>query len=113
MRYCFDIDGTICTPGTCGKCVYEGSMPKKDRIERINKLYDEGHYIMYFTARAMGRSSMLPHDEAKAKAEDLLRPLTQAQLKMWGAKYHELIMGKPHADFFIDDKGLNDEDFFA
>ena len=72
MRYCFDIDGTICTPGTCGKCVYEGATPKRDRIAAVNKLYDEGHYIIYMTARAMGRSSMLPHDEAKAKAEDLL-----------------------------------------
>ena len=43
MRYCFDIDGTICTPGTCKSCQYEGATPKKDRIEKINKLYDEGH----------------------------------------------------------------------
>ena len=43
-RYCFDIDGTICTPGEgCGTCQYEGATPKKDRIEMVNKLYDEGH----------------------------------------------------------------------
>ena len=112
MRYCFDIDGTICTPGTCGKCVYEGATPKRDRIAAVNKLYDEGHYIIYMTARAMGRSSMLPHDEAKAKAEEVLKPLTLLQLDIWGCKYHELIMGKPHADLFIDDKAMNDEDFF-
>ena len=46
MRYCFDIDGTICTPGTCKSCQYEGATPKKDRIEYVNKLYDEGHYII-------------------------------------------------------------------
>jgi len=23
-----------------------------------------------------------------------------------------LILGKPHADFFIDDKGVNSDDFF-
>ena len=45
MRYCIDIDGTICTPGTCKSCQYEGATPKKDRIEYVNKLYDEGHYI--------------------------------------------------------------------
>ena len=83
MRYCVDIDSTICTPGTCGNCVYEGSTPKKDRIEKINKLYEEGHYIIYFTARAMGRSSMLPHHEAKQKAEELLQPLTKCQLDIW------------------------------
>ncbi len=31
-------------------------LPKKDRIEKINKLHDEGHYIIYMTARAMGRN---------------------------------------------------------
>ena len=113
MRYCIDIDGTICTPGEgCGTCQYEGATPKKDRIEAINKLYDEGHYIIYFTARAMGRNKDKPHAEAAAVAEDLLRPLTQAQLKMWGVKYHELLMGKPHADIFIDDKASPDHVFF-
>jgi len=112
MRYCVDIDSTICTPGTCGNCVYEGSTPKRDRIAVINELYEDGHYIIYFTARAMGRSSMLPHDEAKEKAEQLLKPLTKCQLDIWGCKYHELIFGKPHADIFIDDKAMNSEDYF-
>ena len=112
MRYCVDIDSTICTPGTCGNCVYEGSTPKRDRIAVINELYEDGHYIIYFTARAMGRSSMLPHDEAKEKAEQLLKPLTKCQLDTWGCKYHELIFGKPHADIFIDDKAMNSEDYF-
>ena len=112
-RYCFDIDGTICTPGTCKSCQYEGATPNKDRIEKINKLYDEGHYIIYMTARAMGRNKDLPNAEATIKAEEVLKPLTKLQLDIWGCKYHELIMGKPHADFFIDDKGIKDEDFFV
>ena len=29
-----------------------------------------------------------------------------------GCKYHELIMGKPHADMFIDDKAWPDSVFF-
>ena len=112
-RYCFDIDGTICTPGEgCGTCQYEGATPKIDRIEMVNKLYDEGHYIIYMTARAMGRNKHKSHEEASKVAHELLFPLTKAQLKMWGCKYHELIMGKPHADLFIDDKGISDEDFF-
>ena len=47
MRYCIDIDGTICTPGDCKSCQYEGATPKKKRIEVINNLYDEGNYIIY------------------------------------------------------------------
>ena len=112
MRYCFDIDGTICTPGDCKSCQYEGATPKKKRIEVINKLYEEGHYIIYMTARAMGRNSDKPHEEAAKKAEELLKPLTKMQLDIWGCKYHELIMGKPHADMFIDDKAWPDFTFF-
>ena len=38
--------------------------------------------------------------------------LFEKQLKDWGCKYHELIMGKPHADYFIDDKAWPDKVFF-
>jgi uncharacterized HAD superfamily protein len=110
MRYCIDIDGTICTP-TVGRD-YHKAQPWKDRIKVINKLYDEGNYIIYFTARAMGRFADLPHSVASVKAKEVLFELTKQQLEEWGVKYNELIMGKPHADFFIDDKGVKDEDFF-
>ena len=63
-------------------------------------------------ARAMGRFSEEEHQIAQAKASAVLFELTQKQLDDWGAKYHELIMGKPHADLFIDDKGMNCNDFF-
>ena len=108
MRYCFDIDGTICTTD----CEYKDAKPYTEVIEWINKKYDEGHHITYFTARAMGRNSDKHIDEAKRIAEEVLKPLTLMQLDIWGCKYHELIMGKPHADLFIDDKGINCDDFF-
>jgi len=110
MRYCIDIDGTICTP-TVGRD-YHKAEPWQDRIKVLNKLYDEGNYIIYFTARAMGRFADLPHSVASVKAKEVLFELTKQQLEEWGVKYNELIMGKPHADFFIDDKGVKDEDFF-
>jgi hypothetical protein len=110
-RYCVDIDGTICSP-TVGRD-YHKAEPWQDRIKVLNKLYDEGNYIIYFTARAMGRFADLPHSVASVKAKEVLFELTRQQLEEWGVKYHELIMGKPHADFFIDDKGIKDEDFFV
>ena len=110
MRYCIDIDGTICSP-TVGRD-YHKAEPWQDRIKVLNKLYDEGNYIIYFTARAMGRFADLPHSVASVKAKEVLFELTKQQLEEWGVKYNELIMGKPHADFFIDDKGVKDEDFF-
>ena len=109
-RYCVDIDGTICSP-TVGRD-YHKAEPWQDRIKVLNKLYDEGNHIIYFTARAMGRFSDQPHSIATTKAKEVLFELTEKQLNDWGVKYHELIMGKPHADYFIDDKGINSEDFF-
>ena len=109
-RYCIDIDGTICTP-TVGRD-YHKAEPWQDRIKVLNKLYDEGNHIIYFTARAMGRFAGHSHTIAAQKAKEVLFDLTKQQLDEWGVKYHELIMGKPHADYFIDDKGVNADEFF-
>ena len=109
-RYCVDIDGTICSP-TIGRD-YHKAEPWKDRIKVLNKLYDEGNYIIYFTARAMGRFSDQPHSIASVNAKEVLFELTKQQLEEWGVKYNELIMGKPHADYFIDDKEWYSDDFF-
>ncbi len=89
--YCIDIDGTICTTT---KSDYEHSKPIEEVISRINYLYDEGHIIKIYT----GRGSTSGINWYK---------FTQEQLKSWRVKYHELIFGKPAADFYIDDKGVN------
>lgn len=107
--YVFDIDGTICDK----LCELKGesyldSSPKKDRIEKVNKLYEEGNTIIYQTARGMGR-----HKNNQLLAVQDFYELTDRQLKSWGAKYHFLFLGKPSADFYIDDKGISDEDFFT
>ena len=86
--YCFDIDGTICT-NTDGE--YENAEPLKDRIKQVNELYYAGNKIIYFTAR--GSTTGINW-----------RKLTTSQLEIWGAKYHELILQKPYADYYIDDK---------
>ena len=110
MRYCFDIDGTICT-WTKGRD-YHKAEPMKHRIAKVNSLYDAGNHITYFTARAMGRFSELPHKYAQKEASLALRDLTEEQLAEWGCKYHRLLMGKPHADIFVDDKGRDSEEYF-
>ena len=99
MKYCFDLDGTICnTP-----CDPDGhnqrywdSTPIPFMVETVNRLYDEGHKIIIMTAR--GRGSGKDWTE-----------LTTNCLKDWGVKYHELepMFHKPTADIFIDDKGEN------
>lgn len=104
MVYVFDIDNTICYNNDGS---YENSVPMEDRITKINKLYDEGHEISFLTARGMGRSN---NNAEFAYSE--FYDLTKNQLDKWGVKYHSLFLGKPAADFYIDDKGISDEDFF-
>jgi uncharacterized HAD superfamily protein len=106
MKYCVDIDGTICSPITGRN--YEEAKPWQDKIDVINKLYDDGHTIIYFTARGMGR-----FDGDGQKAHEAFYDLTYNQLKSWGCKFDKLHMGKFHAHYFIDDKGINSEDFFG
>ena len=102
MRYCFDIDGTLCdTPNNeKGKPDYLNAQPYPFMVEQVNRLYDEGNYIIMQTAR--GKGSGIDHTE-----------LTKKQLDDWGYKYHELfpMFCKPTADVFIDDKGINVEEW--
>ena len=107
MRYVVDIDGTICTPGPTEEMRYEQAMPIQDRIDRINKLYDEGHIIVYLTARGMGRYNNIVGLATKEFYE-----FTEIQLSLWGCKYHQLFLGKPSADYYIDDKGIHSDEFF-
>jgi len=95
--YYVDIDETICRYE--GERSYPTAVPIKENIKKINSLYDEGHTIVYWTARG----SVTKIDWTA---------LTKQQLKDWGAKYSELKLGKPHYDLFICDKAINTEDFF-
>jgi hypothetical protein len=104
MKYVVDIDGTVCSV-TDGK--YEEALPNQDRIAKINKLYDEENQIIYLTARGMGRSG----DNADL-AKRMFYELTKHQLDRWGCKYHKLVLGKPSGDYYIDDKGINSDEFF-
>lgn len=97
MIYCFDIDGTICTQTSD----YVSAVPNRTAVDEINRLYDNGHKIIMMTAR--GSVSGVDHSI-----------LTKQQLDDWGVRYHELIMNrKPHADVFIDDRGMNVDDWLS
>ena len=103
MKYCFDLDGTICdTPLRPSdlKPGYLEATPFPFMVEQVNRLYDEGNHIIIMTAR--GRDSGIDWTEWTTK-----------QLDMWGVKYHELepMFHKPTADIFIDDKGMNVEEW--
>lgn len=90
--YCFDIDGTLCT-NTNGD--YLAAAPFLSRISHVNSLYNDGNRIILYTAR--GTTTGINW-----------RSETEAQLLSWGLQYHELILGKPHYDLFVDDKALSE-----
>ena len=103
--YVFDIDGTICSLVNDGD--YRKAKPYKHRIEEINKLYEQGNIIIFLTARGMGR-----YNNDKNMASTKFLSLTKKQLNEWNVKHHDLFMGKPAGDVYIDDKGIKDENFF-
>ncbi|GER59401.1 LNS2 domain-containing protein [Patiriisocius marinus] len=78
-NYLIDIDGTITEdvpneePERMATCE-----PFPDALKTLNKWYDEGHLICFFTSRT----------------EDH-REVTETWLKKHGFNYHSLLMGKP------------------
>ncbi len=88
MQFIIDLDGTICTE----EKTYSRSLakPKKGAVESVNSLYNEGHTVIIYTARTWMEYEM-----------------TVAWLANHGVKYHQLMMGKPIGDYWIDDRALN------
>lgn len=92
-----DIDETICvTPESRD---YSMASPILENIQTINKLFEEGNTIVYWTARGSGTGIDW-------------REVTEKQFQIWGVRYHELRFGKPTYDLFIDDKNINANTFF-
>ena len=78
-NYLIDIDGTICDdiPNEEPERMLTAAV-YPDALKTLNKWYDEGHYICFFTSRT-----------------EQHRGYTETWLKKHGFKYHSLLMGKP------------------
>ncbi len=95
MRVCFDIDGTLCT-NTDGR--YEEAQPYPEVIAEVARVRAAGHRIILYTAR--GNTTGVDW-----------RELTLRQLAAWGVQYDDLVLGKPTADVYIDDRAVNTFDW--
>ena len=93
-----DIDETICISPENRD--YNNAKPIVANINKINRLYDEGNTVVYWTARGTGSGIDW-------------REVTEQQFIRWGVKYHDLKFGKPIYDLFIDDKNINSNTFFT
>ncbi len=78
-NYLIDIDGTICDdiPNEEPERMLTAEV-YPDALKTINKWYDEGHVICFFTARTEEH-----------------RTYTEIWLRDNGFRYHSLLMGKP------------------
>jgi hypothetical protein len=95
--FCFDLDDTLCKTNGCD---YDNSQPYIERINLVNKLYNEGHTIFIDSARGSGTGIYWTTK-------------TKKQLDSWGLKYHKVRCGRKFAaDIYVDDKAFNSEDYF-
>ena len=94
MKYMVDIDNTICK--TNGNN-YTDASPVFENIDKINRLFMEGHEIIYYTSRG-GTTGFN------------WTAVTTRQLNKWGCMFHYLRMDKPSFDVIIDDKALRIEE---
>jgi len=100
-----DVDDTISTHVNRN---YDDAIPHLDIIQKLNKMYDAGWRIVYFTAR--GQVSC---NGDVALIESSRRPALEAWMNKHGVKYNELLFGKPLGVYYIDDKSLRPEEFMA
>lgn len=97
-----DLDDTICFTKNRD---FKNSIPNKEVIDKINRLYNNGWKIIIFTARGGKSCKTLEEKELKYRA------ITEEWLKNNNVKYNELMFGKPNADYYVDDKNISIEEF--
>lgn len=96
MRYFIDLDNTLCiTDGSD----YINSKPIQQRIDYVNDLKKNGHFIIIWTARG-------------SRSGNNYQELTKSQLDLWGINYDNILFGKPDYDVYIDDKSFNTDTFW-
>lgn len=91
---CFDIDGTLVYD------LYKNPKAIEKNVTFCNEAYKDGNEIILHTARGM-----LSNNGDRNKIE-ALRPYIVDTLNSLGVLYHQLILMKPYADLYIDDKSI-------
>ena len=84
-----DIDGVLCSEGGA----YQTRTPNRRMIDRVLEV-SERYYIVLWTARPVSAQKV-----------------TVAWLSWNGVVYDKLLLGKPRAMYYVDDRGMSPERF--
>jgi len=98
-RIVMDLDGTMCN--SMGFDDYSKVKTIPDVIAKVNDLYEKRWHVTVHTARGMNTYK----GDIEA-VEKNLRTITEEWLDKNGVKYDVLLMGKPAADVYVDDKSI-------
>lgn len=103
MRICLDLDGVICQTKKSGEN-YSDVLPIHGAIEAIQKLRDQGHYIIISTSRHMKTCNHNIGQVIAKQGKTIIE-----WLEKYGVIYDELYFGKPLYTVMIDDHSLKFE----
>ena len=87
----FDLDDTLYDdPGLGSQLLRSNPQPYPEVVEFIRAKFNEGWRITFFSARHW---NCLEYFEQ--------------YMSRWDIPYHQIILGKPTYDYFVDDKAFN------
>ena len=98
-----DVDDTILTTENRD---YQNSMPVFGVVGKLREARAKGWHIILFTARGMGRSK----GNIELVREEVIAEVTSFCAK-WDVPYDEIMVGKPWAAMYVDDKALRPNEF--
>lgn len=104
IRFCFDLDGTLCTIKQPNE-TYTDVKPIQFMIDIVNMLHNNGHTIIIQTARNMKTQGGNVGAVIQNVGIDTLN-----WLQKYNVQYNEIYFGKPYAHVYVDDLALNIND---
>ena len=87
MKLIIDLDGTICSEEK--QFSRAMAVPIEGAIDALKLIKTQGHTIIIYSARAWAEYEM-----------------TVDWLGRYGVCYDQLVLGKPHGDYWVDDRAL-------
>lgn len=107
MRLCIDIDGVLCRLRGPDED-YSAVEPLPGAVQALQRLKEEGHYIILSTARHMKTC-----DGNVGKVISRIGQKTLEWLERHSIPFDEIYFGKPWADLYIDDNAYRFEGWDA